>query len=92
MTLEDFSDIIGVDLVTVRYSCRRPRYGVYLRDTHIAKRKGSAAITIDEGLGDSVYAARSDYVNRIRGKWAIIDAFKSSRREFGVPESLGAGK
>ena len=85
MTIEELADIIGDDLIIRRYSNQDNRYMAHFEKATI---KEGIGITYLHGEGKSPAEAVNDYIQEIRGKHLVVDAFGDDRREFHVPETL----
>jgi hypothetical protein len=86
MTIEQFSDLIGVDLIITYYANQENRFCCHFKDTAI-KEKGLLRYT--HGNGNSYKMAVDDYIERIRGETIVTNAYSGDRKEFNVPKYLG---
>ncbi len=89
MTIEEFADIIGTDLIIRRYSNQDNRYMAQFEDAETKENENDPYLTGGYGNGNSAGFAIRDYVEKIRGKLLVINAY-GKRREFRVPKTLAA--
>ena len=89
MTIEEFGDIINCDLVIRRYSNQNNRYMCQFEHSETKESEHSAILEGTYGNGYSISNAISDYVERIRGRFIVLNAYdKEKRKVYGVPETL----
>ena len=92
MTIGELSDIIGCDLIIKRHANQNGRYTAEFERTEVKNYKESSVMVRFYGNGGTPEEAVSDYVEKIRGKWLVINAMdEEKRREFGVPHTLTVG-
>ena len=89
MTIEEFADIVGLDLEIVRYANQGNRYVVQFRDTDVKETEDDPTLRCVYGEGFSIRDALADYVQKISGKWLVVDVDGQARRRFSVPMILG---
>ena len=88
MTLTEFADILGVDIEITRFANQNERWIARFKRVETKVHRSDSVMTGTYGNADSPYSAMEDYVQKIRGKWLVIDAMGENRREFGVPGNL----
>jgi len=88
MTIEEFGDVMGVDLIIRRYANQQNRYMCQFEYAEVKKYKGEPGLRGLYGTGKCASEAVQDYVTIIKGKWLVINAMTDRRKEFGVPDSL----
>ena len=89
MNIEEFADILGVNLIITRYANQGGRYTAKFDGVEVKRDKHDVILCGLYGKSKSSHEAVADYVENIRGKWLVINAYqKEKRREFGVPDTL----
>ena len=88
MTIEDYADIVNVYLIIRRYCNQDNRYSAEFENAEI---KEGGCLAGVYGNGKTATEAVLNYVEQIRGKRIVFDAFGKNRREFDVPNTLVAG-
>ena len=89
MTIEEFADIIGLDLEIVRYANQGNRYVVQFKDVDVKETEDDPTLRCVYGEGFCINDALADYVQKISGKWLVVDAVGGVRVKFSVPVMLG---
>lgn len=82
MTLTEFADVIGRDLLLTYYANQGERYCCRFERGEVLE--GRMLIGM-HGNGPSPGAAMRDYAERIAGKTLAFNAHASERREFHAP-------
>jgi len=85
MTLEEFADIIGVDLTITRYANQENRYTASFQDAEVKESRYSGILGSEYGNDKTPALAMSDYADKISNKWLVLNAYSDNRKEFGVP-------
>ena len=86
MNIGELADIMGVHLIITRYDGQGGRCVASFERTEV---KDGHLLVGTYGDGHTPYEAIRDYVDKIKGKWLIINAMdKEKRRGFGVPLAL----
>jgi len=85
MTIEEYADVLNVDLIIRRYCNQDNRYMAEFENADIKEGCGLVGI---HGNGKTATEAVLNYVERIRGKRIVFDAMGKDRREFDVPRNL----
>lgn len=84
MTLEELADLMPIE-IKVRYN---PGNHKWMADLDGAEIKGNGVLCGACGYGVTPYEALRDYVEKIKGKILVFDAYSDQRRECGVPETV----
>ena len=84
ITLDDFSDLIGVNIELTRHS-NQSRWTARLEHAEIKK---GCTLSSEFGRGTTSEEALKDYATKISGELIVINAMLDSRREYNVPEVL----
>ena len=91
MKLTEYADIINCGLEITYHENQNTRWSATFKDSETLERFGGHILSSTYGNGNSPDTALIDYIHKITGKVLVINAFrKDKRREFKVPESLGA--
>ena len=85
MTLEEFSDILGVNLEITRYANQENRYTASFEHTEVKESRNSGILCSSYGDGNTPECAMNDYAGKISNKWLVLNAYTDNRKEFGVP-------
>jgi hypothetical protein len=88
MKIEDYADVLNLDLVVRRYANQGNRYCAKFDRAEIKDHVDSVGISSTSGNARSLHDAVNDYIAQIRGKRIVIDALRESRREYDVPQNL----
>lgn len=88
MTIDELGDIINADLEVRRYANQNNRWMAHFEHTETKDNEHDIFLTGTHGNGNSPENAILNYIEKIKGKFLVIDAMKKSRREFGVPNTL----
>lgn len=85
VTLEQFAEIIGVDIELRRYAGQNGRWSAQLERTEV---KDGGCLVGAYGDGASPQSAMANYATRLAGQRIVVNAYSDNRREFNVPEDL----
>ncbi len=86
MTIYEFADVIGRDLVIRRYANQGGRWTAEFDGAELKDAPDSGFLAGVYGNGVSPEDALSDYLECIKGKWLVFDAYGKHRREYNVPD------
>jgi len=85
MTIEEYADILNVDLIIRRYCNQDNRYMAKIENAEVMQ---DGCLIGMYGNGKTAFDAINDYVKQIRGKRIAIDSYTPKRGEFDVPKNL----
>lgn len=85
MKLGEFADVIGKDLLIRRYANQNNRFTCAFDGSEV---KEGCFLRGGFGDGDTVEKAIADYVQQIRGKHLVFNAYTPKREDYEVPATL----
>lgn len=89
MNIEEYADILNLDLRILRYPNQDNRYCAAFERCETKDDAGSGMLTSTSGNGNSPAEAINDYIERIRGKLLVVNAYgNKERREYVVPKEI----
>lgn len=88
MNIYDIADLLDRDIVVTRYANQKGRWCIHFENCEVKEKKDSYCLVGAHGNGTTVQAAMADYINQIKGKLLVFDAFSDKRREFQLPDTL----
>jgi hypothetical protein len=84
-SLEQFAEIIGVDIVVRRYAGQNGRWTAQLEHAEVMS---GGCLSAAYGDAKEVQGAIRDYCTQIAGKRIAVSALGERRQEFNVPKDL----
>lgn len=87
MNIEEFADVIGADLIIRRYANQDNRYMAEFEHCETTE-KDSPVLAGEYGNGKTAHMAVLDYVQKIKGKILVFNAYSKDRKEFNAPKNL----
>lgn len=88
MTIDEYADAIGAELVLRRFPNQENRWMAKFDNCDV---KTGTMVSTQRGEGRGPAAAVADYCERIRGQRLVFETYgREKRREFDVPTSLSA--
>jgi hypothetical protein len=85
VTIEEFADFIGADLIIRRYANQNNRYTARFENLEVKHNQDDTILSSAHGNGSTPEMAIKEYIYEIKGMWAVLNAGRSSRKEFGIP-------
>jgi hypothetical protein len=85
MDIFEYADVIDKQLIITYYPNQKHRFSCDFEHCEI---KNGAILRGDYGNGKSINSSINDYVNNIKNKKLVFNAYKENRQEFNCPESL----
>jgi CBS domain containing-hemolysin-like protein len=85
VSLEQFAEIIGVDILLRRYAGQNGRWMAQLDRAEV---KGDGVLIGSYGNDSSPSAAIADYCRQIAGKTIFVTSGSQGRQTFNVPKDL----
>lgn len=89
MNIYEFADVIGKELIIIRYPNRGNRFSCSFEGAEIFK-KGSSKRVRGEGISPTT--AICSYVCKIQGKILVFNSSSEEKQEFTVPKDLACIK
>lgn len=86
MTLEEFADIINVDINLTRYANQDNRWCASFESAEIMR---GGCLLSTYGDGTTPQEAISEYTEIIAGQKIAVGAYTDNRREYTVPKNIG---
>ena len=91
MNIEEYADALNLELEIRRYPNQCNRYAASFENCETKASADDGCLTGTYGNGDSPSGAVVDYVQQIRGKILVHQAYSGDkRREYVVPKNLKA--
>lgn len=89
MNIEEYADILNLELRILRYPNQGNRYCAAFERCETKEDAGSNMLTSNHGNGKSPAEAIEDYLTQIRGRLLVVSAYgDKERREYVVPKEL----
>ena len=88
MTIQGYSDALGIDLVIRRYAQQDNRWTAQFENCEVKDTKSSPILAGVYGSGDCPQTAVRDYIASIGGKTLVFKAYSEARAEYRVPYGL----
>ena len=85
MSIYEFADIIGRDLLVTRFANQEERWTCQFASCEI---KGDGVLIGEYGDAKSAIGAIQSYTQKIRGKILVFDACTEKRMEYNVPSII----
>jgi hypothetical protein len=85
VSLEQFAEIIGVDIVVRRYAGQEGRWTAQLEHTDVLQ---GGCLVAEFGNGATGDTAMREYAKTIAGKRIAVNGISDRRQEFNVPKDL----
>ena len=91
MRITELATLLNVQIVML-YPNYNGEWCCHIKGALTKDDKNSACLVSASGTGATPKEAITDYINKIKGKLLIIDAYGEDRKEFKIPMSLTLGQ
>lgn len=91
MNIEEYADVLNLELEILRYPNQRNRYSAQFKRTETKDDPSDPCLTGTYGNGTSPAEAVQNYIDKIKGRLLVVNATGGNeRRQYVVPQELTA--